>query len=60
MDGFYLSCCALDDGEKQTVVWFNHSTKEPDAGGIEIIQHAVDNADVIVGHNLKHDLNILR
>jgi DNA polymerase-1 len=59
--GFYLTCVGLvsSDGD-QHVVWFDHSEHEPTPNGTALIQTLVDGAQEIVGHNLKHDLNILR
>jgi len=61
--GFYISCVGLvfDDGRKR-VLWFSHSEKpdEPYVDKLKELQQYIDEADVIVAHNLKHDMTILR
>jgi DNA polymerase I-like protein with 3'-5' exonuclease and polymerase domains len=47
-----------DDEER--VIWFDHCEESPTPHGFKIIQNYVNWADVIVGHNLKHDMDILR
>ena len=39
---------------------FNHSIKEPDHNGFKILQDALDNVDVLIGHNIKFDIAWLR
>jgi DNA polymerase I-like protein with 3'-5' exonuclease and polymerase domains len=39
---------------------FNHSVKEVDHGGFQILQDALDNVDVLIGHNIKFDIGWLR
>ena len=57
---FYLSCVGLITETREDVIWFDHCTENPTTKGVDKIQHAVDEASVIVGHNLKFDINILR
>jgi DNA polymerase I-like protein with 3'-5' exonuclease and polymerase domains len=66
--GFYLSCVAyhwIRDGISDpdvNLLWVCHSEVEqlPMPPIMAEVQRLVDEADVVVGHNLKHDLNILR
>ena len=39
---------------------FYHSTQKSDHKGSEILQDALDNADVLIGHNIKFDITWLR
>ena len=39
---------------------FYHSTQKADHKGNEILQDALDNADVLIGHNIKFDITWLR
>ena len=39
---------------------FYHSTQKSDHKGSEILQDALDNADVLIGHNTKFDITWLR
>ena len=39
---------------------FYHSTRKADHKGNEILQGALDNADVLIGHNIKFDITWLR
>ena len=39
---------------------FYHSTQKADYKGTEILQGALDNADVLIGHNIKFDITWLR
>lgn len=59
--GFYLTNVGVvtNRGERE-VFWFEHNKKEPTIGAQYDLQRYIDNAHVIVGHNLKHDINILR
>lgn len=41
-------------------IFFHHEEREPTPDGFETFQHALDFADVIVGHNIKFDLNWIR
>jgi DNA polymerase-1 len=62
--GFYMSCCGivtLEGGERtEELIWFDHRDMEPTKNGILKIQEAVDNADVLVFHNAKYDISVLR
>ena len=67
-EGFYLSCVAyhwIRDGisdPEGSVLWVYHKEVEsaPLPPQMAEVQRLVDEADIVVGHNLKHDLNILR
>ena len=39
---------------------FYHSTQKPEYKGNELLQGALDNADVLIGHNIKFDITWLR
>ena len=39
---------------------FYHSTQKSDHKGNEILQDALDNADILIGHNIKFDVTWLR
>ena len=41
-------------------LFFNHSTRKPDFKGDEILQDALNNVDVLIGHNIKFDITWLR
>jgi DNA polymerase-1 len=59
--GFYVTAVGLVTNSMQEhVVWFDHNEHMPSPFGIQTIQHWVNWANIIVGHNLKHDINILR
>lgn len=65
-EGFYMSCVGIVElGESgwdaQHVYWFDH--QDSDDGwhtSVEAVRGWVENADIIVAHNLKHDMTILR
>lgn len=66
-NGFYLSClayCWIEDGiiGEPKVLWYCHREVDPSPMPVylEQIQALVDQADLLVAHNLKHDLNIIR
>ena len=44
-----------DIGEERHVT-FDHSEVEPDANGREVVQQWLDNATIIIGHNIAYDL----
>ena len=44
-----------DTGEERHVT-FDHSEVEPDANGREVVQQWLDNATIIIGHNIAYDL----
>jgi DNA polymerase I-like protein with 3'-5' exonuclease and polymerase domains len=60
--GFYLTCVGVvqdsDEGRSEDVLWFDHRDKEETKDAVKWIQGYVDWADVVVMHNLKHDLCI--
>jgi DNA polymerase I-like protein with 3'-5' exonuclease and polymerase domains len=62
--GFYLTCCGVVTQEGGTrhekIVWFDHRDVESTEDGISIIQAAVDGADILIFHNAKHDISVLR
>lgn len=63
-DGFYMTCCGVvteEDGVRhEELVWFDHCDREPTEDGLEIIQRYVDTSDVLVFHNAKYDISVLR
>jgi DNA polymerase-1 len=67
-DGFYLSCISyhwIRDGisdSEASILWVFHTEVEslPMPPIMAQVQRLVDEADIVVGHNLKHDLNVLR
>lgn len=60
-DGFFLTCCGMVDNQgDEEIVWFDHYEAEPTVRGLERVQARIDGADVIVAHNAKHDVNVLR
>lgn len=65
-DGFYLTCVGLvtnkRDLNKQKIsdiIWFDHCEEERTENGIQLIQDAIDWADLILIQNAKHDINVL-
>ena len=38
---------------------FSHAHKKPDHNGFQILQDALDNVDVLIGHNIKFDISWL-
>lgn len=60
MPKFCLTCVGLVTNVTEEVVWFDHKEKLPTNGGVHKIQEAINAADIIIGHNLKFDVNILR
>ena len=59
-DNFYLSFVGILWNNQKEEIWFDHKNKEPTPKGISIIQDYIDKSDVIVCHNMKHELNVLR
>ena len=39
---------------------FSHADKKPDHNGFQVLQDALDNVDVLIGHNIKFDISWLR
>jgi DNA polymerase I-like protein with 3'-5' exonuclease and polymerase domains len=62
--GFYMACCGVVVEEEGTrseeLIWFDHKDVEATVNGISIVQQYVDDADLLVFHNAKHDISILR
>ena len=48
-----------EDDKPVEYVWFYHSNKEPTPDNMKIVQDALDRADVLLGHNIKFDLQWL-
>lgn len=73
-EGFYITCVCLATATSERVWWFEHSECDSDgwqrADGhgwdqryqqsLNEIQEILDQHDVVIAHNLKHDMNILR
>jgi DNA polymerase I-like protein with 3'-5' exonuclease and polymerase domains len=66
VSGFYMSCVGTIDAEgKHRVWWFDHVENEVETRrtfreNLKNIQKQIDEHDIIVVHNLKHDMSILR
>ena len=62
--GYYMSCCGvvtLEGGERsEEIIWFDHNDMEATVGGAKRIQSLVDVADLLVFHNAKYDISVLR
>ena len=48
-----------EDDNPVQYVWFYHSKKDPTPNNMKIVQDALDRADVLLGHNIKFDLQWL-
>jgi DNA polymerase-1 len=61
-DGFYLTCVGIVDAVDEFVWWFDHreSSNAPWDLMLQHIQEKIDEADLVVAHNVKFDMNILR
>lgn len=60
-EGFYLACVGMVNNKGYTeIVWFDHCDKERTENGINIIQEHINWADIIVMHNAKHDVQVLK
>ncbi len=46
----------LTSSGEETIVTFDHSETEPTPNGHEIVQKALDNATILIGHNIAYDL----
>jgi|TARA_R110000796_G_scaffold25140_1_gene71224 DNA polymerase I-like protein with 3'-5' exonuclease and polymerase domains len=46
----------LNANGDETIVTFDHSEREPTPNGHEIVQKALDDATIIIGHNIAYDL----
>lgn len=56
-EGFYTACVGMVTNEgNEKIVWIEHSKAIPTKNGIAIIQQWVDEADLMVGQNLKYDM----
>ena len=49
-----------DDVNDTEYYCFNHNEKSMDEGAFEAVQKHLDKADLLIGHNLKHDMHWLR
>ena len=60
-EGFYLSVVGVvsSDGDR-TVFWFVHNQRMPTVHGSPRLQELIDSADLVVAHNFKFDMNVLR
>ena len=62
-EGFYLTCVGIvgyNNGERyDDIIWFDHKDVEATADGILRVQEYVDQADLLVFHNAKHDIAVL-
>lgn len=68
-EGFYISCIGMvkwEDGEvvDKEVIWVEHSSKPNTSPNYQKevipVRKAIEWADTLVAHNLKHDMTILR
>ena len=46
-------------GQQGAVVWFGHNHKEATVGGFKELQYVLDQTTLLVGHNIKFDLQWL-
>jgi DNA polymerase-1 len=69
-DGFYVSCIGIirSDGVRE-VIWCEHSSIpedkqvswwESDSSVMERVREHVEWADIVIAHNMKHDMTLLR
>jgi DNA polymerase I-like protein with 3'-5' exonuclease and polymerase domains len=60
-EGFYMSCIGIvrSDGIRETL-WIEHEQRERSDLWDKRVQEHLDWADIVVAHNLKHDMTILR
>ena len=63
-DGFYMACCGVvtitEEGRDEELVWFDHKDVEATVDGVQRIQNSIEGADLLVFHNAKHDVSVLR
>jgi DNA polymerase-1 len=60
-EGFYLSVVGVVDNEgNKKVFWFEHEEVMPTLRAIPDIQAVLDTYDVVIAHNWKFDMNVLR
>jgi DNA polymerase-1 len=61
---FYMTCVGViteENGKrKEDLIWFDHSKVDPTVDNIKKVQDYVDWADLIVMHNAKYDINVLK
>ena len=48
-----------EDNSPVQYVWFYHANKQPTENNMKIVQDALDRADILLGHNIKFDLQWL-
>jgi len=58
--GFYLSCIGVQLNLDEEVIWFDHNQHMPTPLATDIIQNYIELADIVIAHNMKYDLNVLR
>lgn len=62
--GFYLTCVGIVDNDgNRNVYWFDHRDyTDPDFRKLQIdlVRRKIEEADIVIAHNLKHDMTILR
>jgi len=60
---FYLTCVGVygqKDGEEyEDIIWLDHKEEKRTDRGMGILQAYIDDADVVVMHNAKHDVVVL-
>jgi DNA polymerase I-like protein with 3'-5' exonuclease and polymerase domains len=61
VEGFYTSCVGIvnDEGDEH-MFWFEHNEQPMTRSAIRKIQRQLDEAELMVGHNLKYDLVALK
>ena len=62
-DGFVISCVTYKTNNERGVLWFDHKNIDVEQNPVESwakLQQLVMEADVVCGHNLKHDLIIAK
>lgn len=61
---FYLTCVGVivEEGGERTddLIWFDHKDAQPTDDGLVKLQAYIDDADLLIFHNAKHDINVLR
>ena len=63
-EGFYVSCIGMIDSEgTKKVLWLDHSQNDSQRTQKEVLdefQEWLDSLDLVVAHNMKHDMHIMR
>lgn len=61
-DGFYLSVACVYSGDTKEArhFWFEHNDQQPTPRAVQQMQELFDAADLVVMHNVKFDMNVLR